>query len=291
MPRKGANAFVVMADDSQSLHQGRPRGRPSRGDWVRDRLSKESPWKTRLGQDFDVRNYAFDSHLRAVEGFDALAFDGTGSALDSSLAALARRFQGLPLAGSPDVHRRQPDRPRRPRPGPGLPPIFPVIPPTRGGAQGRRGPRRLGQPDQLRVGPRRRPGRRGGRRLSTARPIVAVVLDEAGKVVERQEAEGRRPTARPLGFRFQFRPEKKGINFYKVVRLRRLGRVEREGKPADRRGPRRASRPWPTTARLVVVDQGGGPYRVLYVGGRPNWEFKFLRRALARTTSRSTSSA
>jgi hypothetical protein len=32
--------------------------------------------------------------------------------------------------------------------------------------------------------------------------------------------------------------------------------------------------------RLVVVDRGGGPYRVLYVCGRPNWEFKFLRRAL-----------
>src|SRR6185437_14707061 len=27
--------------------------------------------------------------------------------------------------------------------------------------------------------------------------------------------------------------------------------------------------------------QGGGPYRVLYASGRPNWEFKFLRRALA----------
>ncbi len=33
-------------------------------------------------------------------------------------------------------------------------------------------------------------------------------------------------------------------------------------------------------SRLVVVDQGGGPYRVLYVSGRPNWEFKFLRRAI-----------
>jgi uncharacterized membrane protein len=29
-----------------------------------------------------------------------------------------------------------------------------------------------------------------------------------------------------------------------------------------------------------VVDRGGGPYRVLYVGGLPNWEFKFLRRAI-----------
>ncbi|HEY8505008.1 MAG TPA: glutamine amidotransferase, partial [Gemmataceae bacterium] len=33
-------------------------------------------------------------------------------------------------------------------------------------------------------------------------------------------------------------------------------------------------------SRLAVVDRGGGPYRVLYVCGRPNWEFKYLRRAL-----------
>ena len=31
----------------------------------------------------------------------------------------------------------------------------------------------------------------------------------------------------------------------------------------------------------MVVDRGGGPYRVLYVCGRPNWEFKFLPPALA----------
>ena len=32
--------------------------------------------------------------------------------------------------------------------------------------------------------------------------------------------------------------------------------------------------------RALVVDRGGGPFRILYVCGRPNWEFKFLRRAL-----------
>jgi uncharacterized membrane protein len=32
--------------------------------------------------------------------------------------------------------------------------------------------------------------------------------------------------------------------------------------------------------RLVAVDRSSGPYRILYVAGRPNWEFKFLRRAL-----------
>ena len=84
---------------------------------------------------------------------------------------------------------------------------------------------------------------------------------------------------KPLSFRFQFRPEKKGVNFYQVRTFRR------------RRTRRKASRPTATSApgseqtlannsRLVVVDQGGGPYRVLYVSGRPNWEFKFLHRAV-----------
>ncbi len=33
-------------------------------------------------------------------------------------------------------------------------------------------------------------------------------------------------------------------------------------------------------SRLAAVDRGRGPYRVLYVCGRPNWEYKFLRRAV-----------
>ncbi|MCG8600947.1 MAG: hypothetical protein MI807_12455, partial [Verrucomicrobiales bacterium] len=31
----------------------------------------------------------------------------------------------------------------------------------------------------------------------------------------------------------------------------------------------------------IVVNAGSGPYRILYVSGRPNWEYKFLRRSLS----------
>ena len=31
---------------------------------------------------------------------------------------------------------------------------------------------------------------------------------------------------------------------------------------------------------ILVVNRSRGPYRVLYVAGRPNWEFKFLNRAV-----------
>jgi hypothetical protein len=133
-PRPGANAFVILADNSQSLLVRDDGAARTRGDWVRDRLGKESPWKTRLGQDFDVRSYVFDSHLRAVDGFDALTFDGTGTALSTSLSALSRRFRGLPLAGVllftdgnrtdvSDVDWSQ------------LPPVYPVVPPARGAAR------------------------------------------------------------------------------------------------------------------------------------------------------------
>ena len=42
----------------------------------------------------------------------------------------------------------------------------------------------------------------------------------------------------------------------------------------------RPSRRSPTTAGSWSSIRGAGPYRVLYVSGRPNWEFKFLRRAI-----------
>ncbi len=129
-PRRGANAFVILADNSQSMliHDGQDTN--TRGDWLRERLGKESPWKTRLEQDFDVRRYAFDSHLRAVDGFDVLTFDGVGSSLTTALQSLSKRFRGLPIAGvlvftdgsrtdTGDLDWSQ------------LPPIYPVIPPSR----------------------------------------------------------------------------------------------------------------------------------------------------------------
>ena len=279
-PKSGANAFVILADNSQSLRIRDDKSTPTRGEWVRDLLGKESAWKTRLGQDFDVRNYVFDSHLRAVDGFDAMAFDGTSTTLSTSLAALSRRFRGLPLAGillfsdgnrtdTADVDWSQ------------LPPIYPVVPPARGVARDV-GVRNVSisqtnfesapvvlRADVAAVGYR-------------GETIVAAVIDEEGKEVERQEARASGDD-KPLGFRFQFRPQRKGVNFYRVQAY------PAAEEPKDKRPDAALAAAAATTSeqtlannsRLVVVDQGSGPYRVLYVSGRPNWEFKFLRRALA----------
>ncbi len=279
-PRRGANAFVILADNSQSMLIRDGRGTPTRGEWLRDRLGKEAAWKTRLEQDFDVRRYAFDSHLRAVEGFDTLVFDGVGSSLGTSLQSLAKRFHGLPIAGvlvftdgsrtdTGDIDTAQ------------LPPIFPVIPPSRGGGRdiGVRGVSITqtnfeAAPVVLRADVAAT-GYRG-------RPIVAVVTDETGKDVERQEMSANRDD-RPLSFRFQFRPETKGLAFYRVRAFARDAEIPADpdaAVPPSSGDSDGGEQTVANNSRLVVVDQGGGPYRVLYVSGRPDPEFGFLRRAL-----------
>jgi uncharacterized membrane protein len=275
-PRRGANAFVVLADNSQSLLVRDGDSARTRGDWLRERLRKDAPWATRLGQDFDVRRYVFDTHLRAVDGFEPLAFDGTGSSLNASLSAIGKRFRGLPLAGvllftdgnptdAGDVDWSR------------LPPVYPVLPPSRGA------PRDVGV-SQVSVSQTNFESAPAVVRADVAaagfrgETVVATVHDEAGHEVARQRADAG-GDGKPLSFRFQFRPVRKGINFYRVNAFAAADEAALKG---GGQGPAPSGEQ--TTAnnsRLVVIDQGGGPYRVLYVGGRPGWEFKFLRRAVA----------
>jgi len=274
--RPHANAFVVLADNSQSLLIRDEEADRTRGEWMRELLTKDPAWQSRLGQDFDVREYAFDTHLRSVDGFDGLTFNGTGSALGTSLSLLARRFQGLPLAGillftdgirtdAGDVDWSI------------LPPIYPVVPPSQ----------RVSKDVSVNQVSVSQTNFESAPVVITpvvsavgfpGETIIATISDETGKVVERQEAKSLGGD-KPLGFRFQFRPERKGISFYRVNACVALDE-DKAGElsaPAPSGEQTRAN-----NSRLVAVDQGSGRYRVLYVSGRPNWEFKFLRRAISQ---------
>ncbi len=273
-PRRGANAFVILADNSQSLQIRDGKTTQTNGDWMLGLLKGETAWKTRLGQDYDVRSYVFDSHLRAVDGFEGLTFDGTGSALATSLEALSKRFRGLPLAGillfsdgnRTDLKDLDLSQSR---------PIYPVIPPS-GSVS-----RDVGV-TQVSINQTNFESAPVVIRADVAtsglngEQIVAVLADEGGKQVERQvlKATG---DGKPLGFRFQFRPERKGVSFYQVKALPAADEKKDDGGGDDQST---SEQTLANNSRLVVVDQGGGPYRVLYVSGRPNWEFKFLRRAI-----------
>lgn len=269
--RPGSNLFAIVADNSQGL-QIKDRGETrSRGEVLREILDPaRADWQATLVDTFDVRKYFFDARLQSTEDFHELAFDGRSTALSSSLRTLKERFQGRPLAGvllftdgnATDLRGPLPDLA-------GLPPIYPVV-------LGRREPVRDLSVQQVNVSQTafedapvsiQADVSAAGYRDGT---VVARLIDRAGKTVQEQSI-GARKDNDTLAFRFQLKPEQRGLAFYRVEIAERAGTLS-EVKPDEAT--------LANNHRVLVVDRGKGPYRVLYVAGRPNWEFKFLNRAI-----------
>ena len=274
--RPGANLFAVLADNSQGL-QVKDRGEAaSRGETVRKLLDpQESPWQSSLAATFDVRRYLFDARLQPTKDFSELNFEGRTTALGSALRTVAERFQGRPLAGVlllTDGNATDLALGATPKLD-GLPPIYPVVIGRRDAIQDisiqqiavtqtsfEDAPVTL-QADVMTAGYR-------------GKPIVTKLVDRAGKTVQEQTAEAR-ADGESLAFRFQLKPELPGLSFYQV----------RTGTPAETpvpgaTAPATGEATLANNARVFVVDRGQGPFRVLYVSGRPNWEYKFLNRAV-----------
>lgn len=293
--RAGANLFVILADDSQSLTIKDPGATATRGEQLKTVLNAEdAPWQVRLAQDFDLRRYIFDSRLQNVTDFSRLEFHGSQTSLIGVLNGLKDRFRSRPLAGvllftdgvATDGRQAeiQPE---------GMPPIYPVV----------QGLDSRGQnladlavshltitTTAFEDAPVTIQADVSQSSLPKAK-VTAQIIDETGAVVK-QETQAFSGDQSPLPFRFQVRPMKSGVSFYEV-----RVRTEDEAKRADtERKSGATTAPFGSSApaidpssvestlannrRLVAVDRGSTKYRILYLCGRPNWEFKFLRRAL-----------
>jgi uncharacterized membrane protein len=104
------------------------------------------------------------------------------------------------------------------------------------------------------------------------------VLDEQGKELERRTV-AHLIDGEPVVERFLLRPEKPGVNFFTVQTFLK-GEEQLPGELGKGRPGTSHEATLANNRRIATVDRGGGPFRVLYVSGRPNWEFKFLRRGL-----------
>lgn len=293
--RPGANLFVVLADDSQSLTIKDPGATMTRGEHLKRVVEAEdAAWQVRLAQDFDVRRYVFNSGLKNVNDFGGINFQGSQSNVIGVLNGLKDRFRDRPLAGvllftdgiatdsrETTLHLE------------GLPPVYPVP----------FGVESLGRTiSDLSVSHltvtttafEDAPVTIQADVSQTSLPkakVTAQVFDEHGAVVT-QVTQSFNGESGPLPFRFQIRPQKPGISFYEV-----RVRTEEEAKRADEarkagaaKSPEAASGPiidpssvestLANNRRLIAVDRGSAKYRILYLSGRPNWEYKFLRRAI-----------
>lgn len=266
-PRQGANLFAVVVDDSRSLTVQTNDG-VARSERLSQLLSEGEReetrgWLRRLDELFEVRRYTLSDHLQRTPRLDPMEFNGLSSRLESGLTQLAQRFQEQPLAGvllftdgnatdtSPSLT--------------GLAPVYPVV--IHDEAE---------LPPDLSV-----------RRVSTSQsafddaPVtIQVQLETTGVTAGTVrtalvDADGRlldshkQAAADETPVRFQVRPDTAGTVFFEI-----------HAELLDEDGGRITEATRINNTRLAAVDRGSKPRRVLYVAGRPNWEFKFLRRAV-----------
>ncbi len=216
--------------------------------------------------------YLFDSRLQATRDFAELNFAGRASGIGSALRTISERYRGRPLAGvllltdgnATDL-KGVPDLS-------GLPPVYPVV-------IGSQDPIKDIALDAVRTTQTDFEDAPVSVQADVSahgfggENIVARVINAAGEPVAEQvlRASG---NGQNLAFRFQLKPKSPGLSFYRVT-------ARAQAELAAAATPATSEATLANNTTVLVVDRGRGPYRILYVAGRPNWEYKFLNRALA----------
>ena len=265
--KPGENFLAVLADNSQGMGIRDAGSATSRAEELTAILKPQpGDWQEALDENFQVRRYSFDARLRTTGDFDSLDFKGRASALVGSTRNLGQRFSGRPLAGillfsdgnATDIESLNDGLGQ-------LPPVYPVV-------MGKRSSIKDISIIDVQVTSSTfedAPVAIHCQLAATGFPaenIVARLLDAEGTVLDTQ-----RPTlGQALKVKFEVKPDSLGVSFYTVE----LGQAEQAEGQAGEEATLANNR------RIVAVERRKEPYRVLYVAGRPNWEYKFLKRAL-----------
>lgn len=266
----GTNLFAVLVDDSASLQIRDPDTGQTRLQQVqqllageeKDQTSSQPQWLVDLQQNFSVRLYSVDSRAHAKADLQHLTFTGKQSNLISCINELNQRYQKLPLAGillmtdgisAEEISQLQQSVPVYPVPiGSETPSTDLAITNT-----------------SVSYSPFEDAPIRILADLSATHcqqsQVETQLLNQTGKVVETVTRQIETPDQQ-LQVRFQVRPDQPGIAFYQV-KTRLISNANQELTLANNQ-------------RTLKLDRGRTAHRVLYVSGRPNWEFKFLRRAI-----------
>lgn len=273
--KSGANLFVVIADNSSGMNVRDKGLDKSRGRILQAALNvEEADWFGALANNFQVRQYVFDSRLRRANDFSELTFDGKASSIGMTLKTVAERYRGKPVAGvllmtdgnATDMSEQSYDLS-------GVPPVYPVV-------IGSSRPQKdisLANFSVSQTSFEDAPVMVQAEVEASgyAGETVEVNLVEAsGNTVEQQKWKVSRNDEKET-FRFRVRPDRSGVLFYQI----KVAQAVEDESPDESQEPTEAT--MANNQRTVVVDRGRGPYRVLYVTGRPNWEYKFLRRAIS----------
>ena len=271
---KGANLLAVVVDNSATMNVRDRDSDRTRGEMLGHALEGEKArWLDTVSEHFKLRRYTFDSRLNRNTDFSQLTFDGRASATGTALQTLGKRYYNKPLAGivlmtdggATDVGEQFYDLSD-------VPPVYPVLV----GQQRLQKDLSITNVSVTQTSFEDAPVtiQADAEALGFKGQSVTVILtDDEGVQADRSEWKVKSDDDK-RSFRFRLRPKKVGVLFYDVT-------IARES-VADANDPQSLSEATAlNNKRTVVVDRGKGPYRILYVTGRPNWEYKFLKRAVA----------
>jgi hypothetical protein len=270
--RPGANLFAIVADNSQGMRIKDRGASISRGQSLRRLLNPDrGAWQSTLEDNFDVRRYYFDARLQSTRDFSDLDFNGRASAIGFSLRTLAERYKGRPLAGILLLTDGNATDLQGVSGLQGLPPVYPVVIGSQDPVKDIALQQVVTEQTEFEDAPVSVQADVSASGYG-GQMIVAQLLDTHGKQVGEQRLRARKDKDQ-LAFRFRFRPEAPGLVFYRV-NVRARNELGASSRPEDTREATLEN-----NRAVAVINRGQGPYRILYVSGRPNWEFKFLNRA------------
>ncbi len=273
-PKTGANVVVVLADNSRGMQIKSTAGGESRGE-TQSALVKDSTsgWLKSLDDNFDVRRYLFDANVtRSVDLPTDLHYNGQASDLGAALKEVATRYQHHSLAAVVVLSDGSATDINGTFDSTGLPPVYtvPIGSPTTEtdlAIQNVSVVTSNFEDAPVTVHADIHLGGFAGQRAAIR------LTDASGKLLEEQKIDAT-TNDHTSKLRFQIRPEKQGVVFYNLdISAAPTDETSLQAPPIDE----------VTSAnnhKSFVVDRGQGPYRILYVSGRPNWEYKFINRAL-----------
>ena len=270
-PKPQANSLLVVIDDSNSM---KALVSNSDEEAFRSLIADDASWLVNATETYRVRKYLFDSEVIPADSLTSWTGEGSSSSLDRSIRNLAKRYRDQPVAGIILVtDGRATDLPvtsnlQSVGETDTTIPIYPV----RIGALRTLRDLKIDSVSVLQSEFETAPVTMTAEvsQVGLAGTDAVVELkDIAGKTIDTEKVRlnADRPT---LKVEFRFRPEQSGVSAYEL-----------SVRPSeDNTFTASPEITLSNNRRYQVVDRGMGPYRILYLAGRPNWEFKFLRRAL-----------
>ena len=270
-PVKGATSFLLLSDNSSSMELKQKGEEKSKADLLKDFLSQgQNTWIEKLKTDFDFHHFAFDERLKEIDNQDQLKFDGKSTSINKHLNEIKDRFEADKTGAvllltdgrvtDKDLKLNYDD----------LPPIYPVIIPDKSAVKDIAIQNIASSVSAFEDAPieMRVEVKQNG---YDNQELTLELLNEKNKTIQIKKWTANRPLE---SLRLKPQDNISGIRFYTV---RVYATKEREQFKSNVPLSEVSLK---NNTQTHKVDRRGGPYKVLYVSGRPNWEYKFLARSI-----------